>query len=105
MSHAGRRHEVEDAIDHAKSCTQDRDDGDLFAGDALADRLLERGLDLDILEREVAHGLIALEDGKLGHELAELLRARVLVAQDVELVLHERVVDDLEAWIVDFCHI
>lgn len=58
---------------------------------------LERGLDLDVLQREVPHGLVALEDGELGHEPAELVGAGLLVTQDVELVLHKRVIDDREA--------
>ena len=100
VADARGRHEGQDAVDHAEAGAQDGDDRDLLAGDLLARGLLERGLDLDVLEREVAHGLVALEDGQLGHELAEVLRGGVLVPQDVQLVLHEGVVDDLEALLV-----
>ena len=51
------------------------------------------GLDLDLLKREVARGLVAHQHGDLGDELAELLDAGVLVAQDGQLVLDQRVVE------------
>lgn len=102
MPHARRRNELQDAVDHAEAGAQDRDDGDLLAGDAFACGGLKRGLDLDILEREVAHSLVSLEDGELAHKGAELVRASGLVAKDVELVLDQRVVDDGQPRAVEF---
>ena len=96
--------EREDAVDHSETGAQDRDDGDLLAGETTTGAFLEWRLDVDVLKREVAHGLVALEDGQLGHELAEVLGGRVLVAQDGELVLDEGVVDDGEARILDLGH-
>ena len=105
VAHARGGDELEQAVHHAEAGAQDRDDGDLLAGEPAAGGDLKRRLHLDVLEREIAHGLIALKDRKLVHELAELLGGRVLVAQDGELVLHERVVDDGEACRVELlCH-
>ena len=97
VAHARGGDEVEDAVDHAEAGAQDRDDGDLLAGDALAGGDLERGLHLDGLEGEVARGLVALEQGELAHEVAELLGAGLLVAKDSHLVLDHRVVDERHA--------
>ena len=93
VAHAGRGHQVEDAVDHAKTRTQDGDDSELLAG-----KLLKRGggngsLDFDILHGQVAHGLVAVKKRKLSHELAELVGAGLLVAQDRQLMLDERVID------------
>ena len=97
VAHAGRGHQVEDAVDHAKTCTQDGDDGELLAG-----KLLKRGggdgsLDFDILHGQVAHSLVAVKKRELAHELAELVGAGRLIAQDRQLVLDERMVDKRHA--------
>ena len=105
MPHARGGHKREDAVDHAQAGAKDWDDGDLLARDALAGGLLERGLYLDVLKREVAHGLVTLKDGKLGDKLAELLGARALVPQDAQLVLNEGVVDNREPALVVICHV
>ena len=97
VAHAGGRDEVEDSVHHAEAGTEDGDDGDLLAGKVLAGALFERRLDLHGLELEVAGGLVALEQRELANEVAELLCAGLLVSQDRELVLHERVVDHREA--------
>ena len=57
-------------------------------------RRLERRLDLDLLDREVLGGLVGEEERDLLHELPEHLRGRLGVAEEAELVLDERVVDD-----------
>ena len=93
VAHAGRGHQVEDAVDHAKARAQNGDDGELLAG-----KLLKRGgrdgsLDFDILHGQVAHGLVAVKKRKLAHELTELVGAGLLVAQDRQLMLDERVID------------
>ena len=93
VAHAGRGHQVEDAVDHAKARTQDGDDGELLAG-----KLFERGggdgsLDLDVFHRQVAHGLVAVKKRELAHELTELVGAGALVAQDRQFVLDEWVID------------
>ena len=93
VAHAGRGHQVEDAVDHAKARAQNGDDGELLAG-----KLLKRGgrdgsLDFDILHGQVAHGLVAVKKRKLAHELTELVGADLLVAQDRQLMLDERMID------------
>ena len=105
VAHARGGNESEDAVDHSQASAQDGDDGDLLAGNALAGGLLKRGLHLDVLEREVAHGLIALEDRELRHELAELLGSGPLVPQDAQLVLDQGVVDNREPALVVICHV
>ena len=93
VAHASGGYQVEDAIDHAKACTQDGNDGELFAGKLLKRCGGDGGLDLDVFHRQVAHGLVAVKKREFAHELAELVGAGVFVAQDRQLVLDERVVD------------
>ena len=97
VAHASGGHQVEDAVDHAEARTQDGHDGEFLAG-----KLFERGggdggLDLDVFHGQVAHGLVAVKERKLAHELAELVGAGALVAQDRQLVLDERMVDKRHA--------
>lgn len=54
---------------------------------------VDGGLDLDVFHGQVAHGLVAVKKRKLAHELAELIGAGALVAQDRQLVLDEWVID------------
>ena len=77
VAHAGRGHQVEDAIDHSKARAQNGDDGELLAG-----KLLKRGsgdgsLDFDILHGQVAHGLVAVKKRELAYELAVDLSRRI----------------------------
>ena len=93
VAHAGRGHQVEDAADHAKTRTQNGNDGELLAGKLLKRGGGDGGLDFDVFHGQVAHGLVAVKERKLAHELAELVGAGVFIAQDRQLVLNERVID------------
>ena len=50
-----------------------------------------------VFEREISRGLIALKQGELLNELAELFRTGALVAHDCQLVLDERMVNQRDA--------
>ena len=93
MAHASGGHQVEDTVDHTKACTQDGNDGELLAGELLKRCGGDGSLDLDVFHGQVAHGLVAVKKRELAHELAELVGAGALVAQDRQLVLDERVID------------
>ena len=95
VADARRRDHVDDAAEHAEARAQDRHDADLLAREHLALALRDRRLDLDVLEREIARDLVRHEHGDLLEELAEILRARRLLAHERELVLDERVVDEM----------
>ena len=77
MAHAGRGYQVENAVDHAKACTKDGNDGELFAGKLLKRGGGDGGLDLDVFHGQVAHGLVAVKKREFAHELAELVGAGV----------------------------
>ena len=92
-----RRDEREHAVQHADPGAEDRDDGDLLPGDPRHRHPLERRGDLDLLDREVLGHLVGEEHRDLVDELAEELRRSLLVAEQPELVLHQRMVDDGDA--------
>ena len=96
MADARSRDDLQHAVNHAESSTQDGDDRELLAGDLLGGRLADRGLDLDVAQGQVAGCLIGLVHRKLAHQLAELLGGRVRAAQDGELVLNHGVVDEYD---------
>ena len=85
--------EREHRVEHAHAGAQDRAHGDLLARDPPRGHPLERRLDLDLLVGEVLRRLVGQEQRELVHELTEHLRRRRDVAQQPELVLHERMRD------------
>ena len=102
MPNASRRDELEHAVDHTQSGTQDRNDSDLATGDLLGGSGADGRGHLNILKRKVARRLIALEQRKLLHQLAKLFGARLDVAHDGKLVLHHGVIDYGQAALVKF---
>ena len=93
VAHASGGYQVEDAIDHAKARTQDGHDGEFLAGELFERGGSDGGLDFGVFHGQVAHGLVAVKKCEFAHELTELVGAGVLVAQDRQLVLDERVID------------
>ena len=100
MPHARRRDQVEHAVDHAKPGTEDGHHRELLARHPLAARRADGGFDVHVGQRQIARCLVALEQGKLTHELAELLARGRFIAQDGKLVLHHRVIDEGDATVV-----
>ena len=72
---------------------QDRDHDDVVA-EPRARRRLERRLDVDLREPQVAQRLEADQHRRLAHAAAELARRRRAVAQHAQVAGDERVVDD-----------
>ncbi len=79
-------------VDHAETGAQNRNNGKLFAGQTLYLCVSNGSFDLDFLERKVARGFITHEHGDLADELTEFLHARVLIAEDGQLMLDQGVV-------------
>ena len=85
MPHLGGRHELQHRVDHAEPCAQDRHEPDPLA-ELTGLGVLERGRHGDRRDAHVLQGLVAEQPRQLAHDLPELLRLRLLVAQDRELV-------------------
>ena len=88
-----RKHLVH-AAHHAEPRTEDGDDRNASLGDTVLPRRLERGLHVNGGEFHIPHALIGHDDGDLLDEFAELLHARVFVAQNGDLVVDQRVIED-----------
>ena len=97
MSNLSDRNEAQKTVDHAETRAEYRNDCEFLTGDGLRDHLGDRGLDLDVLEREVAGDLIAHEHRDLVEQLAEILRAGLLAAHDGQLVCDQRMVDNVKS--------
>ena len=92
MPDFGSRNQLEQAVNHSQPCPQNRDKRDLAPRNHVRFRDADRGLDLDLFDRHVAGRLIAHQHGDLVNQLAEFLRAGVLVPQEGDLVLDQRMV-------------
>ena len=88
------RDELQDAVDHAKACAKDGNDGHLTAGEFVRVAGADGRLDELRLQRQVSRGFVALEHGELGNQLTEFVRTGVLVSQNGEFMLDERMVGD-----------
>ena len=93
---AGRRHEFGEAFHHAEAGAQDRDDAELLAGDLFSCRFFERCLDSDIFERQIAGELIAHQERDLLQQTAELTGAGFFLSHNGQLVLDQRMINDMD---------
>ena len=102
-----RGNEIHERFLHRKTSAQDGDDDRLFAFDGLAVRAGNRRLDVDRRSSERTRCLIDFQKGDLAQCFAEDVARRILVAQDRELVLNERMIDHNQAvgvLLFDFLH-
>ena len=94
VAHFGGGHQLHHTVHHTEARPQDRHKGEFAPGDDAGLGDGHRGLDLDFLERKIPGGLITEKHGDLGDELPEFLGAGVLIPQQRELVLDQRMVGD-----------
>ena len=97
MGDARRRHEFEHAVEKADAGAQDRREHQLLAGDHRRLGHAERRLDLDHFDRQIARHLVAKQHADFVQQLAEALGRAPLVAHQRQLVLDQRMVDDMGA--------
>ena len=86
----GRGDQIDHRIHHAESGTQDRDDRHFLARQHAHLCLGDGGLDLHLFGGQTAGGLVAHQRGDLTDDFAEFLDAGILVAEDRQLVLQQR---------------
>ena len=94
MPDLGGRHQVEHRVDHPEAGPQDRHERELLPRDPGAPHRLEWRLDVHGLERQILRHFVRHQHRDLVHELLEVARAGLLVAQDRELVLDQGVGQD-----------
>ena len=94
VADTGARNQREDGVEHADTCTKNRTHGHFLPRDALDIHLLERCLDTSCLGCEIFRCLVGEKQRQLVDELTEHLRGRSDVAQQTQLVAHERMVND-----------
>jgi hypothetical protein len=85
VAHAHAGHQPHHALHHPQPRAQDGDHGQLLPRQHMGRGLLQRRLDLHLLQRQVLGDLVRHEHGDLVHQLLELLLARLLVAQHASL--------------------
>ncbi len=100
MAHLGGGDHLDNAIHHTQAGPEDGDDGQLLARQGFKGAGGDRGLDLDVLQRQVPGGLVALQSGDLGDDLPEFLHPGALVPEDGQLVLKQRMVQDVYLFVI-----
>ena len=95
VAHLGRGDQREDAVHHTQAGPEYGDNGQLFPGDGLESASGHGGLNLHFFQRQIAGGLVAHQRGDFRHHLTKILYAGVFVPEDGELVLQQRVVQNM----------
>ena len=90
VAHLGGGDQVDDGVHHAKARPQNGDDGQLLARQHPDLGLGDGGFDFHFLGGQIPGGLVAHQLGDFSHQLPEFLDAGVLIPQDRQLVLNER---------------
>ena len=81
-------------IQHTHAGAEDRHQSQLAACQHLGLCHGDGSLDLHLFQRQVTGSLIAQQSGDLTHEVTELLGAGLLVAQNAQFVLQQRMLND-----------
>ncbi len=89
--------QAQNAVYHAQTGPQDRDDADGLSGQHLRLGRADRGLDFHFFRLEIPGHFIHHQHGDFIQQLAEILAAGFLVAHDAQFVLNQRMIkyDDL----------
>src|SRR5690242_19012521 len=96
MADAGERHQVVDALGEAKACAQNRRDHQLLAVEQRRVGAGDRRLDVRLHQGEVACRVVAQQQADLAQQAAEVRARGLLVEHLGELVLHQRMADDVD---------
>jgi hypothetical protein len=99
MADAGGRHQSEEAVRHAEAGTEHGNNHILLAGDHGGAHRGDRGLDTAGRERSVAGELIAHQHRDFLQKNAEILGRTRFFPHKGELMLHERMINNVEVGI------
>ena len=100
VSHLGRGDQIDHVVHHAQTGTEDRDNGQLLACQHLTGGNRHRSLHLNLLGGQIAGGFIAHQACDLTDQSAEFLNTGVLIAKNCQLMLDQRMVQNVYS-----CHI
>ena len=84
--------EAENAVNHAETCAENRNNSKLFAADLVCGHLGHGSFDLDFFNGKISGEFVAHEHCDLGEKFAEVLGTGILISHNAELMLDERVV-------------
>ena len=87
-----------DAVCHMQTCTENRNDTELFSGDFFCGCFYERSFDFFVCQRKVAACFIVNQHGNFGYKRAEFFCGGFLLAHDANFVLNQWVVHDIGAF-------
>ena len=95
VAHARAGHHLQHAVQNAVARAQYGHKHQLFAVNLLGLHFFQRGLDFHILRGHVARHLIGHQAAEFAQQAAKAVGAGVFFAHQRELVLHQRVVDQV----------
>ena len=82
-----------ESVHHAYAGAENRDNGELAAGNLLGRHPADRGLYLNVVKWKIAGDLISHQKGNLFKQFAEILGTGFLLPHDSQLVLDKRMVN------------
>ena len=95
MADTGGGHHAQHAVHQAEACTEDRDNGELLAGQCGHFRLAQGRFDFLGRQGQVTGRLVGDQHTDLRNQFPESLDAGVLVTHDGQLVCHQRVIHNV----------
>ena len=96
MRHTGGGNQRQNTVLKAQTCAEDGNNGQLLAGQHGRFAGAQGRFDGLCGHRQIAGGLIGQQHGDLANQRTEILHAGVLVAHDRQLVLHQRVIHNVQ---------
>ena len=100
MTYLRNRNQLQKPVHHAEARAQNRNDGQLFAGNHLSRHFAERRFDFHIFKGQIARHFVAHQHRDFIKQLAKILRTCFLLSHISEFVLNQRMIDH-----VKFAHV
>ena len=95
VTDAAGRNQVRNAVHHAQTSAQNRHDAQLLAREYLRLHLADGRFNLDFLSGQVASDFVDHQRGDFFQQFAEFLGSRFLLAHDGQLMLNQRMVENV----------
>ena len=94
MADFSRGNHFQHTVHHSQTGAQNRDKGQLFAGNHIGFSHADGGFDFNLFQRKIPGGFVADKHSNFRNQLTEFLRAGVLVTKQGDFVLNQGMIHD-----------